>query len=149
VTRFLARGPFLGEAAAQRSRAALDLFIDHWKEHGFGGWAVIDRATGALIGQCGLKYLPDSPEVEILYAFDTPHWGRGVATEAAAAALRHGFESTRLDRVVAVALPKHRLAPGDGKLGMTGAWSRSTAGYHLARGVHEPRHQRLIGGGRA
>jgi ribosomal-protein-alanine N-acetyltransferase len=63
VTRFLARGPFLGEAAAQRSRAALELFIDHWREHGFGVWAVIDRATGALIGQCGLKYLPESPEV--------------------------------------------------------------------------------------
>ncbi len=107
VTRFLAGGPFLGEAASQRSRAALDLFINHWKEHGFGVWAVIDRATGALIGQCGLKYLPDRPEVEILYALDTPYWGRGVATEAAAAALRHGFEATRLDRIVAVAMPAH------------------------------------------
>jgi ribosomal-protein-alanine N-acetyltransferase len=108
VTRFLARGPFLGEAAAQRSRAALELFIDHWREHGFGVWAVIDRATGALIGQCGLKYLPESPEVEILYALDTPYWGRGIATEAAAAALRHGFESTSLERIVAVAMPEHR-----------------------------------------
>jgi len=51
--------------------------------------------------------LPDRPEVEILYALDTPYWGRGVATEAAAAALRHGFEATRLDRIVAVAMPAH------------------------------------------
>lgn len=107
ITRFLARGPFLGEEAARRSRAALDLFINHWKEHGFGVWAVVDRATGALIGQCGLKYLPESPEVEILYALDTPYWGRGIATEAAEAALRHGFEWTRLARVVAVAMPEH------------------------------------------
>jgi RimJ/RimL family protein N-acetyltransferase len=108
VTRFLASGPFLGELAAERSRAALDLFINHWKEHGFGVWAVVDRETGALIGQCGLKYLPESPEVEILYALDTPYWGRGVATEAAAAALRHGFEVTGLERIVAVAKPEHR-----------------------------------------
>jgi ribosomal-protein-alanine N-acetyltransferase len=120
VTRYLSRGPFLGEEAARRSRASLNLFIDHWKEHGFGVWAVIDRATGALIGQCGLKYLPDSPEVEILYALDTPYWGQGVATEAAAAALRHGFESTRLERIVAVAMPEHRRSHRVmEKLGMT------------------------------
>ncbi len=110
VTRFLAGGPFLGEVAAHRSRAALELFITHWKEHGFGVWAVVDRETGALIGQCGLKYLPDRPEVEILYALDTPYWSRGVATEAAAAALRHGFEVTGLDRIVAVAKPEHRAS---------------------------------------
>jgi ribosomal-protein-alanine N-acetyltransferase len=120
VTRFLARGPFLGEEAARRSRAALDLFIEHWREHGFGVWAVIDRATGDLIGQCGLKYLPESPEVEILYALDSPYWGRGIATEAAGAALRHGFESTPLDRIVAVAMPEHlRSHRVMQKLGMT------------------------------
>jgi RimJ/RimL family protein N-acetyltransferase len=108
VTRYLSRGPFLGAEAARRSRVALDLFIDHREKHGFGVWAVVDRATGALIGQCGLKYLPESPEVEILYALDTPYWGKGLATEAAAAALRHSFESTGLARIVAVALPEHR-----------------------------------------
>lgn len=120
VTRFLAGGPFLGEVATRRSRAALELFIDHWSTHGFGAWAVLDRTTGALIGQCGLKYLPDSPEVEILYALDTPYWGRGVATEASAAALRHGFETTQLDRIVAVAKPEHRASHRVmEKLGMT------------------------------
>jgi ribosomal-protein-alanine N-acetyltransferase len=110
VTRFLAGGPFLGEAAAQRSRAALEVFMKHWTEHGFGVWAVVDRATGALIGQCGLKYLPDRPEVEILYALEQAYWGRGVATEAAAAALRYGFESARLERIVAVAFPENRAS---------------------------------------
>jgi ribosomal-protein-alanine N-acetyltransferase len=110
VTRFLAGGPFLGEAAARRSRAALELFVNHWAGHGFGVWAVLDRATGAFIGQCGLKYLPESPEVEILYALDPPYWGRGVATEAARAALRHGFETTGLDRIVAVARPEHHAS---------------------------------------
>jgi RimJ/RimL family protein N-acetyltransferase len=110
VTRFLAGGPFLGEMATARSRAALELFVNHWKEHGFGVWAVIDKLSGALIGQCGLKYLPDHPDVEILYAFDTPYWGQGIATEAGEAALRQGFGVTRLDRIVAVAMPEHRAS---------------------------------------
>jgi ribosomal-protein-alanine N-acetyltransferase len=110
VTQFLAGGPFGEEVAAQRSRAALDLFISHWAQHGFGVWAVIDRQEGALIGQCGLKYLPDRPEVEILYALDTPYWGRGLATEAARAALRYGFEVVALERIVAVAKPEHRAS---------------------------------------
>jgi RimJ/RimL family protein N-acetyltransferase len=120
VTRFLAGGPFLGAAAAERSRAALDLFITHWAKHGFGVWAVVEKQTRALIGQCGLKYLPDSPEVEILYALDRPHWGRGLASEAGAAALRYGFQVARLERIVAVALPEHGASQRVmTKLGMT------------------------------
>jgi len=120
VTRFLAGGPFLGAAAAQRSRAALDLFIAHWVEHGFGVWAVVDKRTRLLIGQCGLKFLPDRPEVEILYALDTPYWGQGLASEAGTAALRYGFEVARLERIVAVALPEHGASQRVmAKLGMT------------------------------
>jgi len=120
VTRFLARGPFLGPEAARRSRLALNLFIEHRDKHGFGVWAVVDRATGVLMGQCGLKYLPSSPEVEILYALDTPYWGKGFATEAADVALRHGFESTGFDRIVALAMPEHRRSHRVmEKLGMT------------------------------
>ena len=120
VTRYLAGGPFLGEAAAQRSRAALDLFIAHWVEHDFGVWAVVEKRARVLIGQCGLKYLPDRPEVEILYALDSPYWGRGLASEAGAAALRYGFEVARLERIVAVALPEHAASQRVmKKLGMT------------------------------
>lgn len=120
VTRFLAGGPFLGAAAAQRSRAALDLFIAHWVEHGFGVWAVIDKHARVLIGQCGLKYLPDRAEVEVLYALDTPYWGQGLASEAAGAALRYGFEVARLARIAAVANPEHGASHRVmEKLGMT------------------------------
>lgn len=110
VTRFLAGGPFRGEEAARRSRTALELFVTHWARHGFGVWAVIERSSGRLIGQCGLKYIPETPDVEILYALDTPAWGRGLTTEAATAALRHGFEATDLQRIVALTRPEHRAS---------------------------------------
>jgi ribosomal-protein-alanine N-acetyltransferase len=107
VTQFLAGGPFASDEARHRSSAAVHLFVSHWRQHGFGVWAVLDKTSGALIGQCGLKYLPASPEVEILYAFDTPYWGQGLATEAASAALHHGFEAVGLERILAVARPDH------------------------------------------
>jgi len=114
VTRWLGDGPWLGEAARARSRATLARFAEHWAEHGWGVWAVTDRASGEMMGQCGLKLLrlePDGPtEVEVLYALERPHWGRGFASEAAAAALGHGFGALALPRIIAVARPDNRAS---------------------------------------
>ena len=48
-----------------------------------------------------------SSEVEVLYALGRPFWGRGYAREAAAAALRFGFETVGLDRIVAFVVPEN------------------------------------------
>ncbi len=113
VTRWLGDGPWLGEAARARSRSSLERFAEGWARHGWGVWAVTDRASGELIGQCGLKHLqldpaPAPPEVEVLYALERRHWGHGLASEAAAAALDHGFGALALLRIVAVARPDNR-----------------------------------------
>lgn len=79
------------------------LMIDHWQEHGFGPWVVEHKADGALIGHCGLKYWPDSPDVEVFYALAQRYWGRGLATEGARASLRYGFEVCGLDHIIAAA----------------------------------------------
>src|SRR5262249_49467004 len=59
---------------------------------GFGHWAVCRGNGGALIGFCGFRPLDDSADIELLYGLAPPHWGRGLATEAARAMLRFGFE---------------------------------------------------------
>lgn len=110
VTRWLGDGPWLGEAARARSRKTLERFAEEWAKHGWGVWAVTDRATGEVMGQCGLRYLqldpPGAPpEVEVLYALERRQWGRGLASEAAAAALAHGFGALGLPRIVAVTRP--------------------------------------------
>jgi ribosomal-protein-alanine N-acetyltransferase len=115
VTRWLGDGPWLGEAARARSRATLERFAQGWAQHGWGVWAVTDRATGEVLGQCGLKHLqlepPGAPlDVEVLYAFERRHWGRGLASEAAGAALAHGFGTLALPRIVAVARPDNRAS---------------------------------------
>lgn len=78
---------------------------ERWNEQSFGVWAVEHKEHGKLIGYCGLQYLEDTPEVEILYGLAKDYWGGGLTTEAARASLRYGFEEARLDYIVAIVLP--------------------------------------------
>ena len=80
-------------------------WIDHQEKFGFSLWVVEDRATGALLGDCGLKQLEEGPEIEVGYRFAREHWGKGYATEAAAASMRYGFGTVGLARIVAVVAP--------------------------------------------
>jgi RimJ/RimL family protein N-acetyltransferase len=105
-------------------RAALDGLVDrshgHWAAHGYGVWVVCDGADGRVIGQCGLRFVDESGETEVLYAYSRPSWGRGLATEAGAATLRFGFERTPLQRIVAYAVPDNVASTRVmEKLGMT------------------------------
>jgi RimJ/RimL family protein N-acetyltransferase len=83
-------------------------------------WAVVERETDALIGHCGLRYLEDTSDVELLYGLGRRFWGRGVATEAGRASLGYGFEQAGLSRIVALAKPENAASRRVmEKLGMT------------------------------
>jgi RimJ/RimL family protein N-acetyltransferase len=68
-------------------------------------WHVEERQAPGFIGWCGLFPLEDSGLMEIGYRFLRAAWGRGLATEAAATALDHGFRKLKLDSIVAVCDP--------------------------------------------
>jgi RimJ/RimL family protein N-acetyltransferase len=87
----------------EQARAVIDAFTENWKRHDFGVWAVIDRNNQRLIGHCGFKFLENTPDVQIGYLLSKSYWGRGLATEAAAAVLKYGFEVAKLKRIVAIA----------------------------------------------
>lgn len=81
------------EAAAiewiERNRA-------RYASDGFGLWAIIDKASGALIGDCGPTWQDagGTSVLEIGYHI-APQWrGRGYALEAARAAMAFGFATT-------------------------------------------------------
>ena len=117
VMRYWAPGPDPTiEAAAQRI-AEIEA---HWAAHGFGDWGVVERATGALIGFAGLHHIAGMPEVNVGYALEETRWGRGYATEAAAAVLAYAFDVLGLNRVHATHLTRN---PASGrvmeKVGMT------------------------------
>jgi ribosomal-protein-alanine N-acetyltransferase len=104
VMRYMRTG---NPAPRERVQFVIDYYIRYWQEHPFGLWAVERRDNCAVIGQCGLFHLDNTPEVEVAYLLAKAAWGRGFATEAAAAGLRYGFETADLDRIVAVVRPQN------------------------------------------
>lgn len=81
----------------------LESISKHWQEKGYGVWAVVEKESGNIIGHCGLNYVKQNNEIEVLYGFGKDYWGLGYATEAAKAALAFGFEKVGLNRIVAFA----------------------------------------------
>ena len=49
-------------------------------------------------------------EIELAYAITSDHWRKGFATEISLAALKHAFDTLRLDRIVAFTLPHNRAS---------------------------------------
>ncbi|MFC9337260.1 GNAT family N-acetyltransferase [Streptomyces sp. NPDC057020] len=91
----------------QQTRSGIQAWESEWDAQGFGLFAVEIRSTGELAGFTGLSvpaYLPEVlPAVEVGWRLGRSHWGQGLATEAAAAVVRFGFEERRLERIVSVA----------------------------------------------
>jgi ribosomal-protein-alanine N-acetyltransferase len=104
VVRYLPGG---APRTREQSERTLNFIMEHWEQHGIGWWAVTLKATGELIGWCGLKLVETTGETEVLYMFAKTHWGRGHAIEAAQASLRYGFEELGLERIIAVAVPEN------------------------------------------
>ncbi len=78
----------LPEQTASVIKTSTGLFT----EKGFGLWGVTPQAANDLIGFAGYWFFRDPPELELLYGIAADHWGRGLATEAARALVRYGFE---------------------------------------------------------
>jgi RimJ/RimL family protein N-acetyltransferase len=121
VMRFIGTGRVLGRGL---SDDLIDRFEREWEQSGFGLWAVQWRGGEELLGFCGLTapaFLPGLlPAAEVGWRLARGAWGRGVATEAARAALAFGFGPLGMREIVAVVAPENtrslRVAE---KLGMT------------------------------
>jgi RimJ/RimL family protein N-acetyltransferase len=60
------------------------------------GFTIVERASGAAVGDCAFKGPPDAEGVvELAYGVDPEHRGRGYATEAAGALAAFAFASGR------------------------------------------------------
>jgi RimJ/RimL family protein N-acetyltransferase len=80
--------------------------IAQWDEHGYGRWVVRDAGTGELLGRAGLSAyaLDGRAEVELAWTVLPGHWGRGIATDAARAALANARE-VPIAELIAFTLP--------------------------------------------
>ncbi|GHB27196.1 N-acetyltransferase [Pseudovibrio japonicus] len=83
----------------------LDRVLVQQAKHGYCFPAVEDRKSGRLLGFCGLKVqetdIPIGPCVEIGWRLQRDAWGKGIATEVARVWLEFGFETLKLDEIVA------------------------------------------------
>lgn len=79
----------------------LEWAIPYQNENGFCRWAVVEKQSGKIIGSCGFARRKRD-DVELGYLFARDFWGRGLATEAAAACLEYGFETLKFTRIIAL-----------------------------------------------
>ena len=78
----------------QEVRAWLQNQRRRYARYGFGLWAMLEKETGDMIGQCGLS-MQKTPEREVLevgYLLRRDRWGHGLATEAARACRDYAFD---------------------------------------------------------
>ncbi|HVJ41928.1 MAG TPA: GNAT family N-acetyltransferase [Dongiaceae bacterium] len=84
-----------------RQRLVKDL--DHWQRHGFGRWAL--ERNGHVIGFGGLTYRDGFAGLNLSYHLHPDHWGQGLASEFAAAAVEIALNDLLAPQVIGIARP--------------------------------------------
>jgi RimJ/RimL family protein N-acetyltransferase len=115
-----------------QAQTAEDLAYDvmNWGQYGFGIWAV--REAGCFVGIAGLEHRLDGRGVALRFAVSHEAQGRGLAREAAFAALRFGHDRAGLAPIIAVARESNfgsRMVLGG--IGMREAGSFEQRGYTM------------------
>lgn len=107
VMRYIGKGGTLPPDDAARYLERQRLL---YRQRGYGEWATVLKETGGMIGLCGLIPWPDidgAEELEVAYLLARGAWGRGLATEAAAAIRDHAIATLGHRRLVSCIYPAH------------------------------------------
>lgn len=91
----------------EQTAAYLARNLQHWADHGFGLWILRERGGRDPVGRAVLRHIlvEGVDEVEVGYGFYPAYWGRGLATEVAAACLALGRRHLHLESIVAITSP--------------------------------------------
>ena len=100
VMRYTGEEPFADERAALQYIES----YDHYQDHGFGRWAVLDKLSGTFMGFCGLRHNGDTGEVDLAFRLFREYWAAGYATEASQASLAAGFREFGLADIIGRAM---------------------------------------------
>jgi len=82
----------------QESRVFIENY-DAYQKTGMGRWTVVEKATGEIIGWCGLKK-HSNEMIDLGYRFHKLYWNQGYATEASRACLDYGWNSLKLHCII-------------------------------------------------
>lgn len=115
-----------GVQTPEQWHAGFERLREYQRDFGHTFWIVEDRATGEILGFCGLKRVnaPGAGKLtgtpEIGWRLRESAWGQGIAKEAAIATLDAGFGRFGYDRIIAMTIPPNVESQGLMKrLGMT------------------------------
>ncbi|HTB10867.1 MAG TPA: GNAT family N-acetyltransferase [Bryobacteraceae bacterium] len=104
VMRYITGGiPWTDEQIQNFVNRQIGLYADR----GYCRWKLLEASTGDLIGFCGPGQWRDAPAPEIGWWLARSHWGQGLATEAARAALQDAFDRVGLERLISIARPEN------------------------------------------
>lgn len=120
---------------------------------GIGPWALEDRATGELVGFCGInpEQVDGQEEISLGYRLAQRYWGKGLAAEAASAVLQYAFCDKGCESLVAIIEPAHgasiRVAEkaGFAQYTLHSFHDRPVRLYRLGRLAWRANTQRLAG----
>jgi ribosomal-protein-alanine N-acetyltransferase len=103
-----ASDPEVARTTTWEAHASLDAtrhflrLVRYWYDSGAPGpWGIVLKAEERLIGTIGLTLTRHHRRGELGYAIGRAWWGQGLATEAARAAIRYGFDELDLQRIEA------------------------------------------------
>ena len=111
VYRYLSGKP----ETRDETQAVIERVKARWIEIGYSWWALMDRTSGELVGAGCLQNLrrektplpdPTCP-LEIGWRLRQDRWGRGLASEAAAAIADFGFQTRGANELLAVCFPEN------------------------------------------
>jgi ribosomal-protein-alanine N-acetyltransferase len=100
---------YIREPVTNRDEAEnwINMISSRWAADKIGFCSLIEKESGKFAGWCGLWELKENGEIEVGYAIAGEFWGKGYASESAAAFLEYGFNKLNLEKIVAVARPEN------------------------------------------
>src|SRR4051812_21589844 len=101
VMRFLG-GKTLNRHDAWRSMAGV---CGHWQLRGYGMWAVVEKASGEMIGRVGCLNPEGWPGFEVGWTLRREYWRQGYATEAARASMDWAFRHLNVPHIISLITP--------------------------------------------
>jgi ribosomal-protein-alanine N-acetyltransferase len=105
VHRYLGRKPI---TTIEEAQAVIAFIRQQYADNGIGRWAMIEKATGGFMGWTGLKLITTLTNnhinyLDLGYRMMPRYWGKGYATESAAASVLYAFKQLQAKAVYGMA----------------------------------------------
>jgi RimJ/RimL family protein N-acetyltransferase len=97
----------LGVLDRGRTAALLDEYRRAQEQRGFSTWAVVEKESGAVVGDVGFGLHAPTGDPELGYTLAAAVWGRGYGLEAARACVAAAFSHLPYGRLVAKVEPEN------------------------------------------